>query len=160
MGVWQLLAVGLVFLFGLLGVLVPGVPGPPIVWAGVLWWAMTEQTALAWYVLFGASAVLLIDQVLKWLLPPRDPRAAGAPYRTLFLAGVAGIAGFFLVPVVGAVLGSVGVLYLLERQRLGSHGDAWAATRTAMRSIGLAVLTELLACLLVVGAWTGAVIVS
>lgn len=155
MGVWQLLAVGLVLLLGLLGVLVPGVPGPAIVWAGVLWWSMTERTGPAWYVLIGTTAVLLLSQVVTWLLPPRDPRAAGAPYRTLFLSGVAGIAGFFVIPVVGAVLGSVGGLYLLERTRLGSHGDAWAATRTVMRSVGLSVLAELSACLLAAGSWAG-----
>ncbi|MFI9051031.1 DUF456 domain-containing protein [Streptomyces sp. NPDC053427] len=158
MSVWQLVAVGLVLLLGLLGVLMPGIPGPPIVWAGVLWWALTERTGVAWTVLIAATALLLLNQALKWLLPARNLRAAGAPYRTLLLAGLAGIAGFFLVPVLGGLLGAVGGLYALERVRLGSHGDAWASTRTVMRAIGLSVLIELFACLLVVGAWMGAVL--
>ncbi|GAU67114.1 hypothetical protein SSP35_04_01950 [Streptomyces sp. NBRC 110611] len=158
MNTWQLIAVGLVMLLGLIGVLVPGIPGPLIVWAGVLWWTLTEKSALAWVVLMGATAVLLLNQALKWLLPTRNLRAAGAPYRTLFLAGAAGIAGFFVIPVIGGPLGALGGLYLLERVRLGSHGDAWASTRTVMRAIGLSVLIELLACLLVVGTWVGAVI--
>ncbi|MCB5912111.1 DUF456 domain-containing protein [Streptomyces pinistramenti] len=155
---WQLVAVGLVLLLGLFGVLVPGVPGPPIVWAGVLWWAMTEQSSAAWTVLIAATVVLLLNQALKWLLPARNLRAAGTPYRTMFAAGAAGIAGFFLVPVIGAPLFAIGAHYLLERIRLGSHGDAWAATRTALRAIGLSVLIELMACLLVAGAWAGVVI--
>ncbi|MEU9114039.1 DUF456 domain-containing protein [Streptomyces sp. NPDC048483] len=158
MSVWQLVAVGLVILLGLLGVLVPGIPGPPIVWAGVLWWAMTERSGVAWTVLICATVLLLLNQALKWLLPARNLRAAGAPYRTLFLAGVAGIVGFVLLPVIGGLLGAVGGLYALERVRLGSHGDAWASTRTVMRAIGLSVLAELFACLLVAGAWVGAVI--
>ncbi|UNO39376.1 DUF456 domain-containing protein [Streptomyces sp. MST-110588] len=160
MSVWQLLAVGLVLLLGLLGVLIPGVPGPPIVWAGVLWWALTEQSDPAWSVLIGATGLLLLNQALIWVLPTRSLRGVGAPYRTLFLSGVAGIAGFFVVPVVGAVLGSVGGLYVLERSRLGSHGDAAASVRTVMRSVGLAVLVELLSCLLVVGGWLCAVVLS
>ena len=44
MGVWQLLLVGLVMLLGLVGVLVPGVPGQAMVWAAVLWWALTDRT--------------------------------------------------------------------------------------------------------------------
>ncbi|MFG2094802.1 DUF456 domain-containing protein [Streptomyces sp. NPDC048612] len=158
MNVWQLVAAGLVMLLGLLGVLVPGIPGPLIVWAGVMWWTLSERSALAWVVLMAATALLLLNQVVKWLLPARDLRAVGTPYRALFLAGVAGIVGFFVIPVVGGLLGSVGGLYLLERIRLGSHGDAWASTRTALRAIGLSVLVELFACLLVVGAWTGAVV--
>ncbi|MFJ9852744.1 DUF456 domain-containing protein [Streptomyces sp. NPDC101150] len=158
MSAWQLVAVGLVLLLGLLGVLMPGVPGPLIVWAGVLWWAMTEQTAVAWTVLIAATGLLLLNQALKWLLPARSLRTAGAPYRTLFLAGLAGIAGFFVIPVIGGPLCAVGGLYVLERVRLGGHGDAWASTRTVMRAIGLSVLIELFACLLVVGAWMGAVL--
>ncbi|MEW9515292.1 DUF456 domain-containing protein [Streptomyces tubercidicus] len=158
MSVWQPVAAGLVMLLGLLGVLVPGIPGPLIVWAGVMWWTLSEKSALAWVVLMAATAVLLLNQVVKWLLPARNLRAVGAPYRALFLAGVAGIVGFFVIPVIGCLLGSVGGLYLLERIRLGSHGDAWASTRTALRAIGLSVLVELFACLLVVGAWIGAVV--
>lgn len=157
MNVWQLVAVGLVMLLGLLGVLVPGIPGPLIVWAGTVWWALSEKSGAAWAVLIGATAVLLLNQVVKWLLPARNPRAAGAPYRTLFLAGVAGIVGFFVVPVLGCPLGAVGGLYLLERVRLGGHGQAWASTRTVLRATGLSVLVELFACLLVAGAWAGAV---
>ncbi|MCK7625500.1 DUF456 domain-containing protein [Streptomyces sp. RS10V-4] len=158
MNVWQLIAVGVVLLLGVFGVLVPGIPGPLVVWAGLLWWATTERTGLAWTVLMAATAVLLLSEVLTWLLPARSLRDAGTPYRTLVWAGVAGIAGFFLIPVIGCPLGAVGGLYVLERARLGSHGDAWAATRTVLRAIGLSVLVELFACLLVVGAWTGAVV--
>ncbi|MFD8548973.1 DUF456 domain-containing protein [Streptomyces sp. NPDC059649] len=160
MSAWQLVAVGLVMLLGLIGVLVPGIPGPLIVWAGVLWWAVTEKSGTAWAVLMGATALLLLNQALKWLLPVRDLRAAGAPYRTLFLAGAAGIVGFFVLPVIGAVVGAVGGLYLLERVRLGGHGEAWASTRTVMRTLGLSVLVELLACLLVVGGWAGTVLAT
>ncbi|WP_327688015.1 DUF456 domain-containing protein [Streptomyces tubercidicus] len=158
MSAWQLVATGLVMLLGLLGVLVPGIPGPLIVWAGVMWWTLSEKSALAGVVLMAATAVLLLNQVVKWLLPARNLRAVGAPYRALFLAGVAGIVGFFVIPVIGGLLGSVGGLYLLERIRLGSHGDAWASTRTVLRAIGLSVLVELFTCLLVVGAWIGAVV--
>ncbi|MYT30166.1 MULTISPECIES: DUF456 domain-containing protein [unclassified Streptomyces] len=158
MNAWQLIGVGLVMLFGVFGVLVPGLPGPLVIWAGLLWWATAERSTLAWTVLMAGTGVLLLNQVLKWLLPTRSLRDAGVPFRTLFLAGAAGVVGFFLVPVIGCPLGALGGLYLLERIRLGSHGDAWASTRTVLRAIGLSVLVELFACLLVVGAWVGAVL--
>lgn len=66
--------------------------------------------------------------------------------------------GFCVVPVVGAVPGFMGGIYVSERLRLGGHGDALASTRTAMRAGGSSVLAELFACLLIVGAWLGAVI--
>ncbi|MFE7791705.1 DUF456 domain-containing protein [Streptomyces sp. NPDC057460] len=153
MGVWQLIAVGLVILLGLVGVLVPGVPGQAMVWAAVLWWALTDRSPAAWGVLIGATALLLLNQALKPLLRPRRPRESGAPRKTLMLGGIAGIVGFFVLPVVGGIVGYVGAIYGAERLRLGSGGAARASLRSVMRATGYSVLVELFACLLVTGAW-------
>ncbi|MFJ6364663.1 DUF456 domain-containing protein [Streptomyces globisporus] len=158
MSVWQLVAVGLVMLLGLAGVLLPGVPGQAIVWAAVLWWALTDMTPAAWGVLIGATGLMLLNQALKPLLPPRRPGESGAPRRTLMIGGVAGIAGFFALPVVGGVLGYVGAIFGAERLRLGSRGAAWTSVRSVMRATGYPVLVELFCCLLVAGAWLGAVL--
>jgi hypothetical protein len=158
MGVWQLLGVAAVMLMGLCGVLVPGVPGPAIVWAAVAWWALADTTGLAWGVLAGATGVLLLSQALTALLPPRRFKGTGVARRSVLTAGIAAVAGFFLLPVVGGIVGFVGGLYGAERVRLGSHGDGWASARTVLRAGGYSVMAELFACLLVVGAWAGAVI--
>jgi len=158
MGVWQLVGVGLVMLLGLVGVLVPGVPGQAIVWAAVLWWALTDMTPTAWGILIGATALMLLNQALKPLLPPRRPGESGAPRRTVMIGGVAGIVGFFVVPVIGGIAGFVGAIYGAERLRLGSRGAGWTSVRSVMRATGYAVLVELFACLLVAGTWLGALI--
>jgi len=158
MAIAQLCLVGAVMMLGLLGVLVPGVPGALLCWAAVLWWATSTHNSLSWRVLAAATGILLLNQVLKWLLPSRSMRESGVPWHTLFIGGIAAICGFFLIPVIGAPIGFVAGIYGAERLRLGSHGSAWAATRMAMRAIGLAVLVELFACLLVAGGWLGAVI--
>lgn len=144
-------------LLGLLGVIVPGVPGPWLVWAAMLWWSLHVQTALAWTLLVGATAVLVINQVVVWLLPARRIRGVGITRRMAAFAGLGALAGFFLVPVVGAVPGFVGGIYGTERRRLGGHGPAAASTRAVMRAAGTSVLVELMGCLLVFGAWVGAV---
>ncbi|MFF1356391.1 DUF456 domain-containing protein [Streptomyces sp. NPDC058297] len=158
MGAWELLLVGVVMLLGLCGVLVPGVPGSWLVWAGVLVWSLQVPNGLAWGVLVGATAVLLAAQVLRWQLPPRRLRESGATRRTAVWAGGGALVGFCLIPVIGSIPGFIGGIYLCERLRLGRHGDAVASTRTAMRAGGSSVLAELFACLLIVGAWIGAVI--
>ncbi|MFI6644976.1 DUF456 domain-containing protein [Streptomyces sp. NPDC050504] len=157
---WQLALVGVVMLLGLLGVLVPGVPGQAIVWAAVLWWALesrSDASSLSWWILIGATGTLLLNLAVQRLLPRGRPREAGAPRRSALIGGVAGIAGFFVLPVVGGVLGYVGGTYAAERVRLGGHGAGWASTRSWLRTGGRSVLVELMACLLVVGAWAGAV---
>ncbi|MFJ6937750.1 DUF456 domain-containing protein [Streptomyces sp. NPDC101132] len=154
----QQVLVGLVLLLGLFGVLVPGVPGTWLVWAGLLWWSLHEQTGVAWVLLVGATALLLFIQVVKWQLPPRRLRGTGASRRMAVFAGAGALVGFVVVPVIGAVPGFVGGIYLCERLRLGSHGEAAASTRVVMRSVGTSVLVELFACLLITGAWLGAVL--
>lgn len=158
MGVWDLLLVGLVLLLGLCGVLVPGVPGSWLVWAAVLWWALKDTQPLAWAVLVGATVALFVSQVIRWTLPPRRLRESGATPRMAVCAGVGAVLGFVLVPVVGAIPGFMAGIWVGERLRLGRSEAAWASVRTAMRSGGYSVLTELFTCLLIAGAWLGAVI--
>ncbi|MFD7923938.1 DUF456 domain-containing protein [Streptomyces sp. NPDC059740] len=158
MGVWQLFAVGLVLALGLVGVLVRGVPGPLLVWAGVAWWALVEQDRPAWTVLAGACVVLVVGQVLRWLLPGRDPRQAGVPRRLLVRTAVGAVVAGLLLPVLGVFAGAVGTLLVLERVRLGGFGAAWASTRTVMRAVGASVLVELASCLVVCEGWLVAVV--
>ncbi|MFG3105118.1 DUF456 domain-containing protein [Streptomyces sp. NPDC048182] len=158
MGAWDLLLSGLVILLGLCGVLLPGVPGSWLVWAGVLWWALKDPRPLAWAVLTGATVVLLLSLAVRWALPPRRFRADVATRRVALYAGTGTVLGFVLIPVLGAIPGFLGGVYLAERLRLGRHGEAMAALRTAMRTGGSSVLAELYACLLITGAWAGAVI--
>ncbi|MEW2619361.1 DUF456 domain-containing protein [Streptomyces sp. NPDC048106] len=155
MGAPELLLVGVVITAGLVGVLVPGVPGSWLVWAAVLWWALKDPRPVAWAVLVGATAVLLLARVVRWTLPPRRLRESGATPALAGYAGAGALLGFVLLPVVGAVPGFLAGIYLHERLRLGRHGEAMAALRTVMRAGGAGVLTELFACLLIAGAWLG-----
>ncbi|MEU9187750.1 DUF456 domain-containing protein [Streptomyces sp. NPDC048484] len=159
MGAWELLLVGVVLLLGLGAVLVPGAPGSWIVWATVLWWAIEDPRALSWGVLVGATAALLVAQVIRWRLPPRRLRSSGATPRMAVYAGVGALLGFFLVPVLGAIPGYLGGAYLAERLRLGGHGEAMTSVRSVMRRGGTSVLVELFTCLLIAGAWLGAAVI-
>ncbi|MFG2133852.1 DUF456 domain-containing protein [Streptomyces sp. NPDC048751] len=158
MGVWELLLVGLVILLGLCGVLVPGVPGSWLVWSAVLWWALKDPQPVAWGVLVGATVALLLSQVARWALPPRRLRPGDIPRRTAVYAGTGSFLGFFLIPVLGAIPGFLGGIYLAERLRLGRPGAARAALRTVMRSGGWSILAELFTCQLIAAAWLVAVL--
>ncbi|RFU85010.1 DUF456 domain-containing protein [Streptomyces triticagri] len=158
MNAWELALVAVVLLLGVCGVLLPGVPGPWLVWAAVLWWSLTTQSGVAWAVLVGVTALLLVSQVVRWLLPARRLREAGMTRTMALWAGGGAFLGFCVLPVIGAIPGFVGGIYASERIRLGRHASAKSATRTAMREAGTSILVELFGCLLAAGAWLGAVI--
>jgi uncharacterized protein len=147
---------GLIMLIGLAGVVVPFLPGLALVWGGVLLWAVLRHDALGWATLAVATALLAAGTIAKYLLPGRRLREAGVPWSSLFLGGVLGVVGFFVIPVVGAVLGFVLGVYLAERVRLGGPA-AWPATRRALGAVGWSMAIELTAGLLIVATWAGAV---
>jgi uncharacterized protein len=152
--------VGVAILVGLVGVVVPALPGLLVVWAAVLVWALVEGTTEAWVVLVVATVLVPVSQVVKYLVPDRRMRAAGVPATSLAAGGLLGAVGFFVIPVVGAFLGFVLGVYLAERLRLGGHPLAWSSTRHALKAAGLSILIELVAGLLVGVAWLATVLLT
>jgi uncharacterized protein YqgC (DUF456 family) len=155
-----LVLVGVAIAVGLAGVLLPVVPGLLLCWGAVLVWALVERTAVAWTVLTVATALFAVSQVVKYLVPGRRLRSAGVPWGSLAAGGVLGVVGFFVIPVVGMVLGFVGGVYGAERLRLRTHAAAWPSTVRALQAVGLSVLIELGAGLLIAVTWLAAVLLA
>jgi uncharacterized protein YqgC (DUF456 family) len=134
--------IALVIAVGLVGVLVPMLPGSALVLAAVLVWAAALGRGEGWWVAGIAAALLLVGVVVKYLVPGRRLQRSGIPNRTLLVGGALGVVGFFVVPVVGLPLGFVLGIYLAETGRLGRE-RAWPATVAALRAVGLGIVIEL-----------------
>ena len=118
-----LVVVALAIATGIVGVVVPVLPGSLLAWAAIAVWALVVGSATAWAVLAVATLVIGGAQLVKILVPGRRLRAAGVHRRSI-LAGVvlAGV-GFFLIPVVGFFLGfPLGV-------SISRNAAGWAGTR-------------------------------
>jgi uncharacterized protein YqgC (DUF456 family) len=150
--------VGLAIGTGIVGVVVPVLPGALLVWVAIAAWAVVVGSGTAWAVLGGATLLIGGAQVVKWLVPGRRLRDAGVPRRSILTGLLLAVAGFFLVPVVGFFLGFPLGVYLEERRRLAGHASAWRSTRQALRAMGLAIVIELSATVLAAGAWLAAVL--
>jgi uncharacterized protein len=153
-----LVLVGVAILIGLVGIVVIVLPGLLLVWAAVAVWALVERTGVAWGVLSFATVLVAMGTAAKYVLPGRRMRDAGVPGRSILVGVALGIVGFFVIPVVGLLIGFVLGIYLAERIRLGGHGAAWPSTVHALKAVGLAILIELLAGLLIAATWLIAVI--
>lgn len=134
--------VGLAVLVGVLGVLVPVLPGGLLIVVAVLVWAVQGGTVTAWTVFAVVVALLATGTIVKYAVPGRNLKAAGVPNRTLVLGGLLGLVGFFVVPVIGLFIGFVLGVYLAEVQRVG-RDDAWPSTKHALKAAGLSILIEL-----------------
>ncbi|WP_238008140.1 DUF456 domain-containing protein [Dactylosporangium sp. AC04546] len=139
---------------GVVGVLVPMLPGLLLCWAGVMVWALFGgHGAVGWTVAVAATIVLALGFAAKYLVPGRNLKRAGVSNLTLLLGGVCGIVGFFLIPVVGLVIGFVLGIYLVEQVRLRDARRAWVSTKHALKAAGVSMLIELATALVITGIW-------
>lgn len=153
-----LVLVGLAIAVGIVGVVVPVLPGALLVWAAILLWALAVSSTTGWAVLAGATLAIGAGEVVKILVPGRRLRDADVPRRTIVTGLAVAVVGFFVIPVVGFFVGFPAGVYVEERRRLGRHDRAWRSTRHAIKAVGLSVLIELAATLVAAGLWLAAVL--
>jgi len=147
-------------LIGMVGIVVPVIPGLLLCLAGVLLWAWDTGSTFGW-VVFAACAVLyLAGLALQYAVPGRRLREAGVRRSTLVLAVLLAIVGFFVIPVVGAAIGFVLGIYLVELGHSQDRGAAWASTKAALKAVFLSMGIELLAALAIATTWVVGVLLS
>ncbi|TQM14389.1 hypothetical protein FB558_1151 [Pseudonocardia kunmingensis] len=143
---------------GIVGIVVPVLPGLVLVVAGVAVWAVPRGDVVAWTVLGIVVAIVVLGSVAKYLLPGRRLRDSGVPGRTLALGAVLGVVGFFVIPVVGLFLGFVLGVYLGELARLGRRESAWPSTKQALAAVGWSLVIEMATGLIAAAVWVGALV--
>jgi len=138
---------------GLVGILVPFLPGTLLVYAAIAVWAFMVRGTIAWVVLGVVTAVLGGRQLVKYLWPVRRMRAADVSGWTLAAGAVAGVIGFFAIPVLGLIVGFVLGVYLAELLQRRDQRRAWASTVHAVKGAALSVGVELAGGLIATAAW-------
>jgi uncharacterized protein YqgC (DUF456 family) len=154
------LLVGLVMLVGLVGVLLPLLPGTALILAAGVGWAVlvVEDGTARWVVVGVMAALLVAGLVLKYALPGRS-MAGRLPRQTLALGAAGAAVGFLLLPPLGLLLGGALGVYLGEARRTSDRTEAWRSTLQVLKAVGLGMLAELTAGVLMVGAWLVGVLV-
>jgi uncharacterized protein len=151
------LLIGAVILVGIAGTVVPFLPGPLLVAAAVLVYALVEQTQAAWLTCAICLAILVVGFVLKWVIPARH--VSGEVDRLpLFVGGILAVVGFFVIPIVGLVIGFVAGVFGTELVRSRSPAQAWPATRRAITAAGISMLIDLAAVVVTGCVWLVAVV--
>ena len=144
---------------GIAGIVVPVLPGTILVLVALLVWATEVGTSTAWIVFAVAATFLVAGAVVKYALPGRRLKEAGVPRSTLLIGAGVAFVGFFVVPVVGLLVGFVLGVYAAERHRLGAAA-AWPATKHALKAVGVSILVEALAAVLAALTWVVGVVVT
>jgi uncharacterized protein YqgC (DUF456 family) len=153
---WHDLLAGFGILAGLVGVVIVVLPGLLIVVGSVAFWAVIEQSVAGWVALSLAVVIAGAATVLKYVHPGRRLKELGIPTSRLLFALAVAVVGFFAIPVVGAFIGFLGTIYLIERVKRGgpqARESTWGTTKAIALSIGI----ELAGGFLIAAVWLAAV---
>ena len=149
--------VALAIAVGLIGIVVPLLPGILLVYGAILGWAVVEHNVTAWVTLAVVTVLIGATTLIKYMWPMRRIRAADVGTGTLLVGAVLGIIGFFVIPVLGLVIGFVLGVYLAELANRRDQKAAWTSTVHALKGVALSVGVELAGALLATVAWVAAV---
>jgi uncharacterized protein YqgC (DUF456 family) len=152
--------VALVIAVGIVGIIVPLLPGILLVYAAILVWAVIEHAVAAWVTLGVVTVLIGATTLIKYMWPMKRMRSADVGTMTLLAGAVLGIIGFFVIPIVGLVIGFVLGVYLAELANRHDQRVAWTSTKHALKGVALSVGVELTGALLATAAWAFGVYVT
>ena len=151
----------LVMAIGLIGTVVPVLPGLALIWAtGLVYGIVAGFGATGWTAFAVMTVLLVVGTTAQLVLPSRAGARGGAPRSTLMAGALGGLVGFFAIPVVGLPIGAVLAVLAAEQRRLGDLQRAWATTRGVIVGFGVGLLVELSAGLVMVATWIGWVLLT
>ena len=128
---------------GLLGIVFPVLPGSILIWISSLVWAIFANSTPTWIVFAVITVCVAAGMASSWVLTGRKLTTMKIPKSTLLISGVLALVGFFLIPVVGLLLGFVVGLFVMEYQRLKDTSAAWASSWAILKTAALGIVVEL-----------------
>lgn len=150
---------GLAILVGVAGTIIPVLPGSILIGASLLAWALWGGAGTTGWVVFGIGLVfVLAGMAASAVLTGRKLKEHSIPSRSVVVGLVLGVAGMFIIPVVGLFVGFAAGLLLSELLRTRVLGTAVASSWAALKATGFGMIVEFgLACLAastwVIGLW-------
>ncbi|SDS46185.1 hypothetical protein SAMN04489743_0124 [Pseudarthrobacter equi] len=154
---------GLAILVGVAGTIIPVLPGSILIGASLLAWAIWGGAGAAGWVVFAIGIIFVAAGMAAGaVLTGRKLKEHAIPSRSIVVGLVAGVAGMFIIPVVGLFVGFAAGLLLSEVLRTRNLPTAARSSWAALKATGIGMLAEFgLACLAasawVIGVWIAAV---
>ena len=152
-------AAGLVLIVAVVGTVFPIVPGSPLAIVTLVVWAWVMGSTAAWVAAGVGSALAAAGWATSFVLTGRKVRQHQIPRGSIAVAVVCGVAGLFLVPFFGLLIGFAAGLLVSEYARRRDFRTALHSSGEALKAAGIGVLVEFAMVGLAGSIWTVGVIV-
>lgn len=150
--VWTVVC-GLAIIVGATGVIVPVLPGSILIGISLLVWALVVGSPLGWVVFAVGVLFVAAGMASSAVLTGRAMKKKSIPGRSVVIGLLLGAAGFFLIPVVGLLVGFALGLFLSEYARQKEVRPAIDSSLAAIKATGLGMLAEFGFASLAAGTW-------
>ena len=161
MDTFGIVLIALAMVVGILGTVVPLLPGLPIVWTAALIYGVVEGFGVVGWVCFAIITMVgAAGMVGAVVVPQRKVHGGGAPLSTSIVGLIGGIVGFFVIPIVGLVVGAVVGVLVAERMRTRDWDLAWASTKRAIVGFGIGALVQIGAGFVMMFTWIAWVVID
>ena len=148
----------LVMLVGLAGVVVPVVPGLWLILGAGVVWAVADGGGLErWAAVAAMGLLAMAGAAAPYAWSNRRSAGTGVPGWVSVAGLVGAVVGFFVIPVVGALLGFPAGIFVAELGRVRDVGAAWRATWEAIKGLGMGIAIGFAAGVVMIGVWVLAV---
>jgi uncharacterized protein YqgC (DUF456 family) len=146
--------VGLAMLVGLVGTVIPFLPGLPVIVVAAFVWVVADGSDPGQWIVFAVVASIAVAaMVVGSLVPARRTSAAGAPTWVLAAGALGLVIGAIAIPVVGALVGWPLGIFGAEMVRTRDLAKASAMTRVTIAAVGLGVAIQFGAGVIAVAIW-------
>ncbi len=144
----------LVMVVGLIGTLIPVLPSIELIWLAALGYGIFSGWGTWGPWLFGLlTIILIIGEFVMWWLGNTTSRQTGASWAAIAASIVLGLIGIFIIPIVGALLGAMLGVFLVELYRRRDWREAMKATTGVLYGAGLSFGAQIVIALVMMGIW-------
>ncbi len=133
---------GLLIFVGSVGIIIPVLPGSILIAVSLLAWALAVGQPIGWLVFAVGLVFLLAGMLSGAVLTGRTMKKRQIPGRSVVAGLLLGAIGFFVVPVLGLLIGFALGLFLSELARQRRFRPAVSSRLAALKATGLGILAE------------------
>jgi len=145
---------------GLLGAVLPLIPGPPLIWLGALYYAWrTDWVHVGWPSLLLLLVLAVIGGTADLWMGYFGASKGGASGWATLASIVGGIVGLLIFSVPGAIIGSIGAIALVEFSRHRDWQKVLRASGGYLVGWVLASIVEVVIAVVMIGLFVAAVYV-
>jgi len=141
-------------LFGLFGLVIPVVPGLVIIWVAALGYGIAAGFGTLGWIMFAIISLLMVaGSVIDNVLMGTQARQSGASWVSIAAALVFGLAGNFVLPVIGGLIAALLALFVAEWIRRKNWRESLKSVGGMAWGCGWAFVIRFIMGVVMIGLW-------